>query len=268
MLKINNIIKKFGLKFGISINRITPLEKLQILINKLHPYTINKKLIRMGPNGNGGYLLPDDFDGIEACFSPGVGSTSDFEVDCAKMGMKVFLADNSVDGPTVKNKNFLFHKKNIGAIESQDFMTMDEWINNSDIKSDSDLLLQMDIEGYEYEVIYNISNDLMRRFRIIIIEFHQLEMLFNNTCFEKLSNVFEKIMQNHECVHIHPNNCCVPYRRQDIEIPPVMEFTFIRKDRIEVKEYSDKFPHVLDFDSAKGPTLILPKCWYSKNNRV
>lgn len=39
----------------------------------------SKDLIRLGPNGDGGYLVPDDLTGIEACFSPGVCATSEFE---------------------------------------------------------------------------------------------------------------------------------------------------------------------------------------------
>lgn len=262
MLKINDMIKKIGLIFGISITRTTPSKKLKTLMNKLHPIATNYNLVRVGPNGNGGYLLPDDLDGIEACFSPGVGSASGFESDCVNMGIKVFMADKSVDGPARLNENFIFEKKYIGAMVSDDFMTMDAWVNKSDISSTSDLLLQMDIEGYEYETIFSTSSDLMQRFRIIVIEFHQLELLFNNPFFEKFSNVFEKIIQSHECVHIHPNNCCTTVKRDDIEIPPVMEFTFIRKDRVEEKTYSKEFPHSLDFDSAKGRTLVLPKCWY------
>ena len=63
----------------------------------LHPRRVD--LVRIGPTDDGGYLLPDVLDGIEACFSPGVGTCSDFELACAERGMQVFLADATVDGP-------------------------------------------------------------------------------------------------------------------------------------------------------------------------
>ncbi len=54
------------------------------LINKLRPISCDKTLIRLGPKGDGGYLVPDDLEGIVACFSPGVGSISKFEKDCTE----------------------------------------------------------------------------------------------------------------------------------------------------------------------------------------
>ncbi|WP_294610046.1 hypothetical protein [uncultured Roseovarius sp.] len=30
------------------------------------------RLVRIGGDGDGGYMMPDDFDGITHCFSPGV----------------------------------------------------------------------------------------------------------------------------------------------------------------------------------------------------
>ncbi len=264
---MKHIIKKVALLLGIHMSAVTDRTSLIDLIKKLRPIKTNYKLIRIGPQGNGGYLLPDDFEGIEAVFSPGVGSVSSFEDDCAKMGIKVFLADNSVDGPALDNENFHFIKKYVGAITNNDFITIDEWVNSSSIGNNSDLLLQMDIEGFEYEAVYSISNQLMNRFRIIIIEFHELDMLFNKPYFGKISNVFEKILQTHECVHIHPNNCCRVVKKEGIEIPPVMEFTFLRKDRIQTKKYVSEFPHQLDMDSADKETLVLPQCWYEgKNN--
>ena len=51
--------------------------------------------------------------------------------------------------------------------------------------------------------------------------------------------------------------------RKNIKIPPVMEFTFYRKDRAEI-DLNKKlvFPHPLDNDNLPHlPSLILPECW-------
>ena len=61
----------------------TKVKDIRPLISKLYPVRSNKELVRLGESGDGGYLLPNDFYGIEACFSPGVGSLSSFEKDCA-----------------------------------------------------------------------------------------------------------------------------------------------------------------------------------------
>lgn len=80
------------------------------LISRLRPIKGGFDLLRVGPTGDGGYLVPDDLAGIEACFSPGVGDISGFELDCAGRGMKVFLADHSVAKPSGNHECFTFTK--------------------------------------------------------------------------------------------------------------------------------------------------------------
>ena len=48
------------------------------LISSLRPKKSTTELFRIGPNRDGGYLVPSGLDGVEACFSPGVAQVSDF----------------------------------------------------------------------------------------------------------------------------------------------------------------------------------------------
>jgi len=241
----------------------TSTEELQSFLKKLYPLTGDKELIRLGPKGDGGYLLPDDLNGIQACFSPGIGFSSEFERDCAQRGMKVFLADKSVNGPISEHELFYFTKKYIGAESNDDFMTLDDWVYSSLPETNSDLLLQIDIEGFEYEVFQSISEHLMRRFRIIVAEFHELNQLWVNSFFKIAAGVFGKILQTHTSVHIHPNNHAGVIQRNGIDIPQVMEFSFIRNDRIDNYSHQKTFPNPLDYDNNPfSASLVLPKCWY------
>lgn len=259
-----NIIKKIFNILGSYKTDTTSNSELKNLIQKLHPLNTNIELIRIGGENDGGYLIPNDFNGIEALFSPGVGKLSLFENQCTELGMKVYMADKSVDGPLISNDNFLFYKKFVGATITEDFITLDEMVRISQVNDSTDLMLQMDIEGYEYETILNVSNKVLNRFRIIVIEFHYLDLLFSKPVFDIYSSVFKKLLQNHECVHIHPNNCCKPIKIGNIAIPPAMEFSFIRKDRISQKTPATIFPHKLDTEcSDNKSSVVLPKCWHS-----
>ena len=243
--------------------RLTEKDRLQSLLNKLQPVSCDKELIRLGPAGDGGYLVPDDLAGIEACFSPGVGFDSIFEKDCADRGMKVFLADGSLDKPSQSHELFVFTKKHIGITTNDNFMTIDDWVKSSWPDSRDDLLLQMDIEGSEYEVLLVASDELLKRFRIIVIEFHSLNELWSKPFFKMASQVFEKLLQTHICVHNHPNNCADSVKFEDIELPIVTELTFLRNDRISNPSFTKVFPHPLDVDNTENkPSLPLPKCWY------
>lgn len=243
---------------------LTDKSELTTLIHKLHPISPCMELIRLGPTGDGGYLVPNDLVGIEACFSPGVSNISGFEKDCADLGMQVFLADKSVDGPAMSHDKFSFIKKYVGATTSDDFMTVDDWVDSALPTSQSDLLLQMDIDGYEYETFLSMSNRLMQRFRIIVAEFHSLDLLWSKAFYKLVSCPFEKILQTHTCVHIHPNNGDGSLIKHGLDIPLVMEFTFLRNDRVKNSSFTNVFPHPLDSDNTSNPSLPLPNCWYSK----
>ncbi len=67
-----------------SINELfveTPKEKVEGFIKSLHPIKTEHELVRFGAKHDGGYLIPNDFKGIRALFSPGVGGESAFEED-------------------------------------------------------------------------------------------------------------------------------------------------------------------------------------------
>ena len=242
--------------------QLTDKSAIQSLMDRLSPLSSTRELIRLGPAGDGGYLLPDDLDGIEACFSPGVNLLSGFEKECAQRGMKVFLADGSVEQPAETHPLFHFTRKHVGVTTNADFMTMDDWVRSSLPGSQSDLLLQIDVEGYEYETFLGMSDALARRFRIIAAEFHELDQLWNRPFFRLASRAFDKILQTHCCVHIHPNNCARTLEKDGLMIPSAAEFTFLRNDRIIDPSYASEFPHPLDRDNCAGRRLLLAKCWH------
>ncbi len=260
---LKEIAQQILYPFNAHLTNLTGNVELHSLINKLRPITCGRELIRLGPKGDGGYLVPDDLEGITACFSPGVDRISGFEKECANLNMHVFLADKSVEKPAETHERFHFTKKYLGVTTDNDYMTLDDWVASSLPDSEEDLLLQIDIEGAEYEVFLGTSDRLLKRFRIIVAEFHFLDELWNRPFFSLSSRVFHKILQTHSCVHNHPNNYYGTIKHGDIEIPLITELTFLRKDRITESSYVDIFPHPLDCDNTDNPSIHLPKCWYN-----
>ena len=78
--------------------------------------------------GDGGYLLPDDLNGIEVCFSPGVGKISKFENELAGRGIRCFLADFSVDEPGDLDPMCTFDKKVVGPYNNERYFTLESWV--------------------------------------------------------------------------------------------------------------------------------------------
>ena len=255
-------IKSFFLGHGICLSPATSRQQVVDFLESVKPVITNHDLIRIGGDADGGYLIPNDIDNISACFSPGVCESSSFESDLTQRGVKCFLADYSVDAPPISNALFDFEKKYLGAKNNETFMTLEGWIflKAPDI---NDSILQMDIEGSEYSVILESSSEILRKFRILVIEFHNLDFIFNKMGFDSINLAFGKLLKDFEIVHIHPNNSNQPFACNGFFVPPVMEFTFLRKDRVSYKSKSTHFPHVLDVASdPKKADYVLPQCWY------
>jgi hypothetical protein len=256
---IVKLVKGFGLHAGPRVHAAA----IRDLLGELRPIDAGIELVRVGPNGDGGYLVPDDLEGIRYAFSPGVSTESGFEAELADRGIPVFLADASVDGPAVPHPRFAFDKRFVGGLTNERYMTLDDW-HASKLRDDrSELLLQMDIEGGEYETLLATSPSLLTRFRILIVEFHWLAELWGEPFFAVASSTFRKLLQTHSIVHIHPNNCCGSVTSDGIEIPRIAEFTLLRNDRARSRRFRTDFPHPLDRPNVAKAPLDLPACWYS-----
>jgi hypothetical protein len=260
---IERMIRDGAFSLGYNLTDQTRDAAVRDLIGRLRPVSCGKGLIRIGGDADGGYLIPDDLEGLKYCFSPGVGAVADFESHLATLGIKSFLADYSVDSPPVAIPEFIFDKKFLGARETETSFTLTSWRDEYLGSDVHDLLLEMDIEGSEYEVILSTPSDTLAKFRIMVIEFHFLEKMFEPFAYAVFKTCFEKILDNFHVVHIHPNNCCGSVSRRGIEVPRIMEFTFYNRNRVTESNYRKDFPHVLDRDntSRKRP-LQLPNCWY------
>ena len=228
-------------------------EQVLGLLKLMRPVPSPAPLVRVGPAGDGGYLVPDDLADIKACFSPGVSDEVGFELAFANRGVPCFLADASVPEEPVKHENIFFDPLFLGATsDSKRFISLEDWVNEKSVE-DGDLILQMDIEGAEYDVLRSAPPELLKRFRLIAIELHNFEFILTNKLaalsFEGFLNI---LLEHFEVVHIHPNNNRRPVFHKGIEIPPVIEMTLLRKDRFVGKQSLEPvaLPHPLDSDNS------------------
>ena len=234
--------------------------KVKNLINSIKPHNLGYKLLRVGPNGDGGYLIPDILSNITACFSPGVGKIHGFEEDLLKRGIKIYMADKTVEKPNLSNENYEFLKKNIGSYDDEEMITIDTWISNSEVHNK---ILQMDIEGSEYEAINSINELNFKKIQVMVIEFHHFEHVLNKMGYLVVKNVLQKVLKHFDVAHIHPNNCCGSYKIKELVIPSTLEITFLNKELTLKKEKIESIPNELDFKNVKNkPDILLDKNWY------
>ena len=260
--KIFQLIKFFFSKFNIYFIVLTKKKKKLInkLFQKIKIIDSGHKLIRLGGEYDGGYIIPNILNQIDYCFSPGVGKSSSFEDALKKRKIISFLADR-----TVRYKgNHDFIKKNLNTYNDRFNISLENWVKSKVKKNNNKLLLQMDIEGSEIKVLYQASEPLLKRFKCIIIEFHNFSDLINNIGINIYLEIFEKLLRTHYIVHIHPNNVIKPILINGVLIPNYMEFTFINKNIIKhKKKIRYDLPHPLDYKNIpKNHDVKCPKIFY------
>lgn len=259
---IENVRKRL-FENGLLISRTKKTPDILSLIELLRPVVTETPLIRLGGEEDGGYLVPDDLDGIKRCYSPGVYEVASFEAELANRGIPCSLADYSVDIVPTDAELISFDKKFISVWEDETRMRMESWVNMYETDSSGDLLLQMDIERDEYAVILDTPLSLLRRFRIVVIEFHDMHRMFEPASFHLYNCVFRKLLSTFRVVHIHPNNWSQPVGRDGVYVPPLLEMTFHRIDRCKVAGHANHFPHPLDRPNVTSkPDYSLPRCWF------
>lgn len=210
-------------------------EDILAAVNLMVPVGCRHPLIRIGGDGDGSYLVPDDLDGVVACFSPGVADQIGFEQDLAKRwNIPSYLCDASVDPACLAldpSRQF-FTQRWIGSFDGGQTQSLDAWVLGSKHAEAGDLLLQMDIEGAEYNSLLAASDSVLQCFRVIVIELHWLDLLgsarFLN---QRALPMLRKLNLAFDCVHAHANNCCGTVNLGPVTVPRVLELTYYRRDR-------------------------------------
>lgn len=190
-------------------------------------------LVRLGGMGDGGYWIPENLSEVNYCFSPGVANSSSFETDLATRNMTVFLADKTVDGPPQENSRFKFIKKHLASFSdsANALISFEDWYNESipEHERSSDLLLQMDIEGSEYEVIHSMPQSLLKKFKVLVIEFHHLHQILNCNQFDNIERAFQKVFLDFDVAHVEENGFAGKFKFANQSFSRLLEITFIRK---------------------------------------
>lgn len=231
------------------LNKEIQNEKLITQLKSLKIYKTNLSLERIGPMNDGGYILSNNLKDIDICISPGVAASFEFERHLKKdWNIESILIDGtlekSLEEKIINLNEFRFIKKNLSNKDTKTQISLDYILKTLVNKK---IILQMDIEGFEYEILSNISEKNINKFDQMIIEFHDIFLIKKGIFNRKFFKIINKINKFFTLVHIHPNNCCDVFEVNSIKIPNVFEATFINNSILRYKKIEQlKFPHPQD----------------------
>lgn len=237
--------------------------------------------MRVGGDSDGSYVIPDDLVGVDLCVSPGVNTCKLFEDELlSTYGIRSVLCDptiseNDITTPLVEGSQILV-KKWVSSVDSDQCVTLDSLNHRFFSSSSHDKILQIDIEGGEYEAICSSDLQTLKEYRMITIEIHELGFLAEpwTQQYYQILELSQILSESFVCVHAHGNNCCGELFLPGLtmNIPRCLELTLLRKDRLlnDIVEHGDSAPVIAQTDGMQNvpgvDPIMLGDAWFNTSS--
>ena len=199
---------------------------------------LNKSRILLGGKRDGSYVLLNDFLNIKIAYSFGIGKAIQFDKELADKGIDIYMYDHTINSLPFEHSKF--HWKKIGICDSNSkkimLKTIDDIIAENGHTNEENMILKMDVEFMEWKILFELKQEVLKRFKYIVIEYHfRDEKNFDNK--NIYYNVLKKIYETHQAFYVRCNNISKSkvnfgYNR----ICPYLEVSYIiRNDNIFIK---------------------------------
>jgi hypothetical protein len=223
-------------------------EEIENVLRLLRPHAAKGfSKARFGSSHDGGYVLLDDFQGIDTAFSLGVEQNASWDVDIAERGLTVYQFDHTVDAPITDHARLVFARKRISPESGSESESLTSLIRQHDThNAKPNILLKIDIESDEWAVFNRTPPEILSRFSQIVGEFHYFEGISDIRCRRLFTRVLTKLTNIFAVVHVHANNCAASSNVANVIFPNVLEITFANRSIYSFSETDELFPGPLD----------------------
>lgn len=216
------------------------LERIRHLSRILQPNHVDSNLVRVGNNGDGGYIIAAPKK-ESLVLSLGVGDEISADIQLIEVyGSEIYAFDPFVPRPKMKYTQFNFFqigcRNDFGNKENLEFKSLKEILKMLPRIPD---LAFIDIEGDEWKIGQDIS--LLSSLSQIVIEFHHLQKIADNEFYTEVTTLLDTILKSHVPIHVHANNSGPVVPIGGASWPGILEVTFFKKNLIPNFEFIPNF---------------------------
>lgn len=225
------------------------------LFTLLQPYNIHQPKKRLGPERDGGYVMPTSvLEKCDALFTYGVGSETGYEEEFSREYKKpVYMFDHTLPEPPYQphicyhDPNIKYFREGLGSEPNcRDFLQ-----HYAEIQKTGEVFLKIDIEGGEYDYLLSVDMEALAKVVTgINLEFHWLH---EEPRQEKMIEIMKRLNEHFVMNHIHANNWVTMFPLEGRMLPIVLEMSFINKRHVESFEPSLEHYPIKGLDFPNKP---------------
>jgi hypothetical protein len=227
----------------------------------LTPFDINKALVRIGPDRDGGYVLVDDFMPNQPVISYGISTEYGFEQELARRGCDVYMFDHTIDSINATSEMMKFYREGVSGVSKPHdrLYSIEDHLTKYNVQGDQ-LILTMDVEGAEIDSIGMAPEACLGRFEQIVFEVHGLVNLDQDDYRNKFVAMFTKLNKLFTLFHVHANNWDGPnaiYAVSGCPVSNLLELSYVRTTSIRRGPSRTLYPTARDFPNTDQADKLL-----------
>lgn len=266
----NDLEKKIDYLNQVMLEESVGSKNLEEFVELLKTYKVEDnngpiELIRIGRDGDGGYLSPiAALKESQALFGYGVKDDISFEENYSeKFNKPSFGFDCSTETIEVKNTLTSFISECLGTdkflynpYNSLKISTFNEQIKNLNLDNKK-IFIKMDIEGAEYETFSEILKN-SSNITGIVMELHLGREIPDQ--YNKAITLLSSINKDFYLLNVHGNNCgweSFVTKNSKGKIPKLLELTYINKNLVTNASLAE--------DQTHPSKLDMPNCKHKQD---
>jgi Methyltransferase FkbM domain len=196
--------------------------------------------VRVGTSRDGGYVMLDDFQGIDVALSLGIGPDVSWDFDLAQRGIPVWQYDHTISSLPKEHPLFRFEQKRIVSQGSSIHdLTLTELLQKLGRQQS---VLKIDIEGDEWDVLAQLEPHLLNNCRQMVIEFHDFIAIKNPAWSDQARQALLLLATVFGVVHVHGNNLSKHIISNGLSLPDSLEVTFANRQFYKLETTEEIFP--------------------------
>ncbi len=120
----------------------------------------------------------------------------------------------------------------------------------------NNLVLKIDIEGYEWDVFDKINVEDLKRFTQIVCEFHRMDQLAWVDKIDVFERVIQKLSLYFNVIHMHANNVGWLVDVDYVKVPVLLEISFVRNDLVKKFDIINTLRSDLDYENNPDASAL------------